>query len=60
MNRRVWSTEEKATLAGLLPHFTRDTDANVSAGYETSDLPRLINRLANYAPAGAPRHNDRG
>jgi hypothetical protein len=36
--------------AGLLPHFTRDTDINVSAGYETSDLPRLITRLGKYAP----------
>ena len=58
MNTRIWSTEEKATLAdllgkvraGLLPHFTRDTDINVSSGYETSDLPRLITRLAKYAP----------
>ena len=59
------SPQQKAILAdllakvraSLLPRFTRDAAINVSASYETSDLPRLISRLGNYAPAPASAPN---
>ena len=55
------SQEEKDTLIrlpekvrnGELQHYRPDDDARISGGYETSDVPRLIERLGKYARRSA-------